>query len=73
MEMDNRERVSGLFQSIVTDLGFQIVLGDNHLRNIQRKSMGEELIIELPNNDEMLSVYAPSLMKFILIIGTIFF
>jgi hypothetical protein len=56
--MDNRERVNELFRSIATDLGFQIVLGDNNLCNIKRKSTGEETIIELPNNDEMLYVYA---------------
>jgi hypothetical protein len=56
--MDNRATVNALFQSIATDLGFQIVLGENNLCNIKRKSTGEETIIELPHNDEMLYVYA---------------
>jgi hypothetical protein len=50
--------VNALFQSIATDLGFQIVLGENNLCNIKRKSTGEETIIELPHNDEMLYIYA---------------
>jgi hypothetical protein len=56
--MDNREKVNALFQSIAPDLGFQIVLGSNNLCNVKRKSTGEETIIELPHNDEMLYVYA---------------
>jgi hypothetical protein len=56
--MDNRSTVNELFQSIATDLGFQIVLGENNLCNIKRKSTGEETIIELPHNDEMLYIYA---------------
>jgi hypothetical protein len=56
--MDNRTTVNALFQSIATDLGFQIVLRENNLCNIKRKSTGEETIIELPHNDEMLCIYA---------------
>jgi hypothetical protein len=56
--MDNRSTINALFQSIAGDLGFQIVLGENNLCNIKRKSTGEETIIELPHNDEMLYIYA---------------
>ncbi|MDR1366875.1 MAG: CesT family type III secretion system chaperone [Puniceicoccales bacterium] len=50
--------VNALFQSIATDLGFQVVLGENNLCNVKRKSTGEETIIELSRNEEMLYIYA---------------
>jgi hypothetical protein len=50
--------INALFQSITIDLGFQVVLGENNLCNIKRKSTGEETIIELPHNNEMLYIYA---------------
>jgi hypothetical protein len=56
--MDNRSTVNELFQSIGDQLGFQIVLGNNNLCNIQRKSTGEETIIEVPRNGEILYIYA---------------
>ncbi|MDR2200571.1 MAG: CesT family type III secretion system chaperone [Puniceicoccales bacterium] len=56
--MDNRSAVNSLFQSIASQLGFQVTLGENNLCNIKRKSTGEETIIELPNNDETLYIYA---------------
>jgi hypothetical protein len=56
--MDNRTTVNSLFQSIASQLGFQVTLGENNLCNIKRKSTGEETIIELPNNAETLYIYA---------------
>jgi hypothetical protein len=50
--------VNDLFQSIASQFGFQVILGNNNLCNIKRKSNGEETIIELPRNGEILYIYA---------------
>jgi serine protease inhibitor len=55
--MDNQLTIIALFQSTAGDLGFQIVLGEKNLCNIKRTSTSEDMIIELPHKDEMLSIY----------------
>ena len=56
--MDNRSSVNELFKNIASQLGFQVVLGDNNLCNIKRKSTGDECVVELPNNGDLLYVYS---------------
>ena len=56
--MDNRSSINNLFGNIADQLGFQVVLGDNNLCNIKSKSTGEEYIVELPNNGDILYIYS---------------
>lgn len=57
-DMDNRDIVNGLFETIAGTLGFQVVLSSNNLCNIRLKSTGQEYIIELPHNGDTLHLYA---------------
>ena len=56
--MDNRSVINDLFGNISNQLGFQVALGNNNLCNIKRKSTGEEYIVELPNNGNILYIYS---------------
>lgn len=57
--MDSRTVVNGFFQNIAPQLGFQVVIGDTNLCSITQKSTGDEYVIELPNNGDLLYLYAP--------------
>lgn len=57
--MDSRTVVNGFFQNIASQLGFQVVIGDTNLCSITQKSTGDEYVVELPNNGDLLYIYAP--------------
>jgi hypothetical protein len=54
--MDNRIIVNDLFEAIAMQVGFKIVLGNNNLCHVKLKSPGEEFIVDLPRNGEMLYI-----------------